>query len=148
MTALEKIRDWIALYPGCSTLQGLSVDYTEAQPANGGLMPGGLTEISRKEDILGNTVVTNQYSFTLYFIFAKSPGDDTGAEENAQWLLDFQDWVQEQSIRKAAPAFGDDPHKETIKAQNGTLYGTDEEGTACYTVQLTAQFIKKYEYGG
>ena len=145
MTALEKVRDWIATYPGYSSLDGLSVDYTDAKPANGGLMPGGLTEISRKEDVLGNVTITNQYNFTLYFIFAKSPGDDTGAEENAQWLLDFQDWVQAQSISRSAPAFGDDRRKETIKAQNGTLLGTDEEGTACYTVQLTAQFIKIYE---
>lgn len=145
MTALEKVRDWIATYPGYSALDGLSVDYTDAKPANGGLMPGGLTEISRKEDVLGNVTVTNQYSFTLYFIFAKSPGDDTGAEANAEWLLAFQDWVQEQSIRRTAPVFGDDARKETIKAQNGTLLGTDEEGTACYTVQLTAQFIKIYE---
>lgn len=148
MTALEKVRDWIATYPGYSALDGLSVDYTDAKPDNGGLMPGGLTEISRTEDILGNIVVTNQYSFSLYFLFAKSPGDDIGAEANAEWLLAFQDWVQEQSIRRAAPVFGDDARKETIKAQNGTLIGADEEGTACYTVQLTAQFIKKYEYGG
>lgn len=148
MTALEKVRDWIATYPGYSALDGLSIDYTDSKPDNGGLMPGGLTEISRTEDILGNIVVTNQYSFTLYFLFAKSPGDDVGAEANAEWLLAFQDWVQEQSIRRTAPVFGDDARKETIKAQNGTLIGADEEGTAYYTVQLTAQFIKKYEYGG
>lgn len=148
MTALEKVRDWIATYPGYSSLDGLSVDYTDAKPDNGGLMPGGLTEISRAEDILGNIVVTNQYSFTLYFLFAKSPGDDIGAEANAQWLLAFQDWVQEQSIRRTAPVFGDDARKETIKAQNGSLIGADAEGTACYTVQLTAQFVKKFEYGG
>ena len=51
MTALEKVRDWIATYPGYSALDGLSVDYTDAKPDNGGLMPGGLTEISRTEDI-------------------------------------------------------------------------------------------------
>lgn len=144
MTALEKIRDWIGHYPGYGALEGFSVDYTGAAPSNGGLMPNGLTELSRTEDVLGNVTVTNQYGFTLYFVFPKAPGDDTGAEANAQWLLAFQSWVQEQSIRRAAPIFGDDVRKETIKAQNGTLLGADEEGTALYTVQLTVQFIKRF----
>lgn len=145
MTALEKIREWIKTYPGCSQLQELSVDYTDEVPANGGVNPSGLLEVSRKRDILGNVTVLNQYSFTLYFVFAKAPGDDVGAEENAQWLMDFQDWVQSQSITGKAPVFGDDPRRETIKAQNGSLFTADSEGTAVYSAQLSVQFIKRYE---
>lgn len=145
MTALEKIRDWIKTYPGCSQLRDLSVDYTDEVPANGGVNPSGLLEVSRKRDILGNVTVLNQYSFTLYFVFAKAPGDDVGAEENAQWLMDFQDWVQSQSITGKAPVFGGDPRRETIKAQNGSLFTADSEGTAVYSAQLSVQFIKRYE---
>lgn len=145
MTALEKIREWIKTYLGCSQLQGLSVDYTDEVPANGGVNPSGLLEVSRKRDILGNVTVTNQYSFTLYFVFAKAPGDDVGAEENAQWLMDFQDWVQTQSITGKAPVFGDAPRQEIIKAQNGSLFTADSEGTAVYSAQLSVQFIKRYE---
>ena len=145
MTALEKIREWIKTYPGCSQLQELSVDYTDEVPANGGVNPSGLLEVSRKRDIFGNVTVTNQYSFTLYFVFAKAPGDDVGAEENAQWLMDFQDWVQSQSITGKAPVFGDAPRQETIKAQNGSLFTADSEGTAVYSAQLSVQFIKRYE---
>ena len=68
MTALEKIREWIKTYPGCSQLRELSVDYTEAAPANGGVNPAGLMEISRQRDILGNVTVTNQYSLSLIHI--------------------------------------------------------------------------------
>nr|DAV29319.1 MAG TPA: Minor capsid protein from bacteriophage [Caudoviricetes sp.] len=145
MTALEKIREWIKTYPGCSQLRDLSVDYTDEVPANGGVNPSGLLEVSRKRDILGNVTVLNQYSFTLYFVFAKAPGDDVGAEENAQWLMDFQDWVQSQSITGKAPVFGDAPRQETIKAQNGSLFTADSEGTAVYSAQLSVQFIKRYE---
>ena len=145
MTALEKIREWIKTYPGCSQLQELSGDYTDEVPANGGVNPSGLLEVSRKRDILGNVTVLNQYSFTLYFVFAKAPGDDVGAEENAQWLMDFQDWVQSQSITGKAPVFGGDPRRETIKAQNGSLFTADSEGTAVYSAQLSVQFIKRYE---
>lgn len=144
MTALQKIREWIATFPQYYELREFSVDYTDATPGNGGIMPGGLTEISRSKDILGNVTVTNQYNFTLYFVFEKAQNDDEGAEKNAQFLMDFQNWVQAQSATRKAPVFGDDPKKETMTAQNGALYGTDDEGTALYTVQLTVEFIKRY----
>ena len=143
MTAIEKIRDFVKSYPGAEAIQGFHIDYTDQIPFNGGVFPSGLVEVSRVRDILGNTTVTNQYNFGLYYVFVKSPGDDVGAAENADWVMDFQEWVQKQSISGAAPTFGDEPRSETITAQNGVLYGADEEGTAMYMVQLTVQF-KKY----
>lgn len=145
MTALDKIQDWIKTFPQYDALSAFSVDYTGAEPSNGGLMPSGLVEISRATDIFGNVTVTNQYNFTLYFVFLKSPGDDAGAEENAQWLMDFQDWVQMQSVTGTAPTFGDNKRQETMKAQNGMLAEADNEGTAVYTVNLSANFIKYFE---
>jgi hypothetical protein len=145
MSDLEKIRQWLLKYPGIGRLQGLKVDYYSAQPDNGSIDPSGLIEISRKEDILGNTTVENQYNFALYFVLAKAPEDDEGAAENADWLMDFQRWVQEQSIRRLAPIFGDEPKSETIKAQNGKVEAADEEGTGIYMVQLSINFTKFYE---
>lgn len=143
MTAIEKIRDFVKSYPGAEAIQGFHIDYTDQIPFNGGVFPSGLVEVSRARDILGNTAVTNQYNFGLYYVFEKSPGDDAGAAENADWVMDFQEWVQKQSISGKAPTFGDEPNRETITAQNGVLYSADEEGTAMYMVQLTVQF-KKY----
>lgn len=145
MTALEKIRDFVKSYPGSDIFLDFHVDYTDQIPFNGGVFPSGLVEVSRKKDILGNATVTNQYNFGLYYVFEKSPGDDAGAEVNANWVMDFQEWVQEQSIIGAAPIFGDDPKSEKIIAQNGVLYDADEEGTAMYMVQLSVQFIKNYK---
>ncbi len=145
MSDLEKIRQWLLTYPGIGRLQGLKVDYYSAQPDNGSIDPSGLIEISRKEDILGNTTVENQYNFALYFVLAKAPEDDEGAVENADWLMDFQRWIQEQSIRRLAPFFGDEPKSETIKAQNGKVEAADEEGTGIYMVQLSINFTKIYE---
>jgi hypothetical protein len=144
MTELEKIRQWLATYPGSIPMQ-LQVDYAAPDPNKGSIDPSGLIEVSRKEDILGNVTVENQLNFTLYFVLLKAPDDDKGAAENADMLMDFQRWVQEQSIRRLVPVFGDEPEKETAKAQNGTIYAADEEGTAMYTVQLAINFIKKYE---
>ena len=145
MTALEKIREFVKQYPGADIFRDFHVDYTDQIPFNGGVFPSGLTDVSRGRDILGNVTVVNQYNFGLYYVFEKSPGDDIGAMENADWLMDFQEWVQEQSALGLVPVFGDSPGSESITAQNGVLYDAGEEGTAMYMVQLTVQFIKKYE---
>lgn len=146
MTPLDKMRAWIATYPEFDILaNGFHVDYTDQVPANGGIFPSGLVEIERRRDITGNAVVTNQYNFGLYYVFEKAPGDDIGAAVNADWVIDFQTWVQEQSVLGLAPTFGDEPHSEKIMAQNGVMYAADEEGTATYMVQLSATYNKKYK---
>ena len=145
MTALDTIKAWIATFPKHNILSDFRVDYTDQIPANGAIFPAGLVEVSRVQDVTGDVLVRNQYNFGLYYVFEKAPGDDTGACINADWIMDFQEWVQEQSVSGAAPIFGDDTKSETITAQNGVLYDADEEGTAMYMVQLTVTFIKKYE---
>lgn len=57
--------------------------------------------------------------------------------------MDFQEWVQSQSIIGNAPIFGDKTLK--IKAQNGSLYDTDAEGTATYMVQLSVNFERTFK---
>ena len=143
MLDLKKIKDWIASYSGYDILRSFQVDYTSNIPSNGGIFPDGLVEISRVKDIVGNITIHNQYNFGLYYVFQKDPGDDAGATINADWIMDFQLWIQEQSARGLAPVFGDDASSEVIRAQNGVLYDADEEGTATYMVQLSVNFIKK-----
>lgn len=145
MSALQKIRDWLKSFPKIGEAIDLCVDYYADQPENSSIAPSGLLEVSRKVDILGNITVENQYNFALYFVFPKSPGDDVGATKNAEWLLDFQNWVQQQSVCRLAPAFGDDPKAETIKAQNGEISYAGPEGIAMYSVLLSVNFIKKHE---
>lgn len=145
MNALEQITNFIKSYPGTDILRDFRVDYTDQIPANGGIFPSGLVEISRKADIFGNVTVTNQYNFGLYYVFEKAPGDDAGAAVNADWLMDFQEWVQARSVLGEAPAFGDVPRAEKITAQNGVLYSAEDEGLATYMVQVAVQFIKKFE---
>ena len=143
MNALETVKKWLETYPGYDILSTFQVDYTNQIPANGGIFPAGLVEVSRTEDIVGNVTVENQYNFGLYYVLTKAPGDDTGAAINADWIMDFQEWVQEQSVTKAVPQFG----AKTIaaKAQNGALYDATEEGTATYMVQLSINFKKTYK---
>ena len=143
MTPLEKMREWLKTFPSFDILGSFQVDYTDRIPNVGSIAPEGLTEVSRRKDIMGNTTVVNQYNFGLYFNLMKAPGDDAGALINADWLMEFQEWIQEQSITGEAPVFGDVPNDEKITAQNGQLYQADGEGTAVYMIQLSVQFIKK-----
>ena len=145
MSALKKVIDWLITFPGNKRLQSFKVDYYTEDPGSASVAPAGLVEISRSVDIIGNTQVNNQYNFALYYTFTKATTEDEGAQENAEWLLELQEWIQEQSILGLAPVFGDEPAVETIKAQNGSIYDATEEGVATYSVQLSVEFIKNYE---
>lgn len=145
MSALKTIREWLATFPGYERLRSLQVDYLSAKPNSGSIAPSGLIEVSRKENIFGEVTVEKQYNFGLYYVFAKATEDDAGATKNAEWITDLQEWVLEQSILGKAPTFGDEQKTEKIKAQNGTIYGATEEGTAIYMVQLSINFTKIYK---
>lgn len=145
MSDLEKLRSWLKTWKGTKRLQVLNVDYYETEPDNGSIDPSGLVEVSRTEDIVGNVTVENQLNFALYCSFAKSPDDNDVATQNAVWIMELQQWIQEQSIRKQTPVFGDIPDQETIKAQNGTVDSASPEGTALYKVLISINYFKKYE---
>ena len=79
-------------------------------------------------------------------LFAKRlQGDDEGAKINADWVNDFQHWVQEQSTHGLAPNFGDAEESVIARAQNGVLYEAEAEGTATYMVVLSLRYTKTYE---
>lgn len=134
---LEKLKVWLSTYPHWEgTLQ---VDYTEGRAPNAGLLPKGLEETSRQEDVLGNLQIGCRYQFDLFWKIAEQ-GDDA---QNAARLLDFQQWVREQSIVGLAPRFGDVPARERIRAEKGGLtVGTQ---ITTYTATLVADFMKIYE---
>ena len=143
-TDLDRLRSWLATYPNADVLQ-MRVDYTDKLPGEFGVFPSGLVEIRRTRDITGCVTVKCQYNFALSGVFEKSPGDDAGSISNAEWVIDFQLWVQEQSARGLAPKFGNSSQSnETISAQNGALYQADAEGLAMYMVQLSATFTNEY----
>lgn len=141
MTPLERVREWLKTYPGYDILRKFQVDYTSQIPCNGGIFPAGLVEVSRSEDVCGGVEVKNQYNFGLYYVFEKSPGDDVGAGINAEWIMDFQEWVQ----NSTPPQFGD--RTISASAQNGALYSAEAEGTATYMVQLSILFERSLENG-
>lgn len=144
---LKQMREFIKEYPSADILSQLDIDYTDAVPNCAGLFPSGLVEVKRTTYINGDVSVLNQCNFALYTVFAKAPNEDEGATINADWLMDFQKWVQEQSVLGKTPIFGDEPRNEKIVAQNGAIYSADKEGTAVYAIQISVTFINNYEKG-
>lgn len=138
MTALEKMVQWLKTFPLWE--DDLHIDDLGAAPSNTGLYPGGLEEVSRREDVLGNVTVVCRLHFLLYRRTARQ--QDNG--ESSRWLLQLQDWVQKQSAAGLAPVFGDDPKKERIRAEKGKLQEASQTGTGKYAVAITAEFEKQY----
>lgn len=139
MTVLRKIQNWLKTYPQWT--DELRVDYTNAMSGNAGVFPQGIQELSRRQDVVGNVTVTNRLSFTILRV----TGGQQNKEEQAAWLIDFQNWVQQQSVSGNAPTFGDVPAKEKLWAEQGKLKSTSQTGTARYTVRLITEFTKIYK---
>lgn len=134
---LEKLKVWLSTYPNWE--DALQVDFAEGRPAFAGLLPKSLEQTSRQVDVLGNSLVEYRYYVTLYWQMTGQKNDG----ESACRLLDFQNWVQEQSIQGLAPHFGDVPAMERIRTEKGGF--TLGAQIATYTVTLMVDFAKVYE---
>lgn len=133
---LEKMTSWLKTFPQWEG--SIHVDFLEGLPGDNGVYPRGITELSRREDVLGNVKVRCRYDFLLR-------RSVVSGEENARWLLEFQNWVMEQDRLGLAPRFGDEPKTERIRAEEGRLESHSQVGSALYTVRLQAEFTKIYE---
>lgn len=140
MNALEKVRQWVQTFHKWEAGNLLYIDYTAAVPGNAGLYPMGMEVLQIREDILGGITARCRYRFSLYRVAAGRED----REEDALWLMAFQNWVQEQSLLGLAPAFGDEPAREQIRAEKGRLKEGSQTGTGVYAVELTVEFVKKY----
>lgn len=146
MTLLESAIEWLNTYPGMERLSGYWVDDTPGTPDSKGILPKGMMELERKENILGNVETLNQYRFNLFYVLVKSARDEEAAKANAEWLLGLQAWAQEQSAKGLVPAFGDPGlGRETAAAEKGMLFRNSEDGAVTYLVTLTIKFKKRYE---
>lgn len=136
MTVLEKLKNWLQSFPLWEDT--LQIDAVSALPGSSGLFPRGITEISRKTDILGNVTTENKMQFVLYRVAPHQP------EDNSSFLLALQNWIQQQSACGLAPQFGDDATRERILAEQGKLHAVPQASTGKYGVNLTVEYIKNY----
>ena len=111
MPDLEKLKTWLATYPGWEDDKPFFVDDAAPKPGCVGLFPQGLEQVSLRRDITGGQKAACRYRFYLY----RASALEENQEENARWLLDFQNWVEAQSAGGLAPRFGDVPQEERLR---------------------------------
>lgn len=140
MTDLEKLKTWLATYPGWEADKPFFVDFTTPKPGCVGLFPQGLEQLSLRRDITGGQKAACRYRFLLY----RATALEENQEENARWVLDFQNWVEAQSAGGFAPHFGDVPQEERLRAEGGSLQKTGKLGSGLYALTLTAEFTRIY----
>ena len=140
MTDLEKLKTWLATYPGWEADKPFFVDDAAPKPGCVGLFPQGLEQVSLRRDITGGQKAACRYRFYLY----RASALEENQEENARWLLDFQNWVEAQSAGGLAPHFGDVPQEERLRAEGGSLQKTGKLGSGLYALTLTAEFTRIY----
>ena len=133
---LETITGWLRTFPGWEG--DLQLDDMDVLPGSNGLYPRGMTELSRREDVLGNLQIRYSWGFLLR-------RTDADREAAARWLLQLQDWIARQDALGLTPQFGDEPATQRIRAFDGRLHSRQQVGTALYTVGLTVEFTKNYE---
>ena len=128
MEYLEKMEQWLRRFP---LWQGeLCTDVTDPKTGSIGLFPLGVTQLSRREDLLGRVMTRYKAEFALRRRDVRSSG--------ASWLLELQSWAMGQK----SPGFGDDPDRETIRVEKGKLVSPSQTGIATFEVKLTVEFEK------
>lgn len=137
MSDLEKMKSWLLSCPYLGS-GVLHTEHTDAAPVSSGLYPLGMEIIKETGDILGNRTQHCRYRFQL-----RQAVPEKGVD--AERLMQLQSWVQECTEK---PVFGDVPGAERIWAENGKLAKASQTGTATYTVDITAEFIKNYKENG
>ncbi len=132
---LEELRDWLNR---CYLLEGkVAVGCTPHEPGSLGISPAGEQVISCRPDILGGKAVRCRQTFDLYYVCPAC------IEENAPWVLRFQDWVKLESCLGMAPRFGDEPENQRIWAEKGKLHKASQLDT--YHFQLKIEYTTHYD---
>ena len=139
MEMLEKLRQFLLGFSGWD--EEPSGDFGEDGPGQTGLFPLSQEEIARRKDLVGNVRAEYLARFTLRRRLR--PGLD-----GAQWLLDFERWLQEQEAAGLTPRFGDVPVAEKLRLAKGEFQQIPRLGTGLCTVTLAVEFIKECKAGG
>ena len=130
---INTLKNWLKTFPGWPDAPFLT-DTTV--PDSLGAFPRGLEVVQQQRDILGGCRQVCRLTLELGRV---CPQDEAAA----QWLMELQSWVLEQTALGLAPRLGEDPQR--IFLEKGSLHAPRGAGDALYTARLTAEFTKTYE---
>ena len=143
-TYFEQLLQWLAR---CPALTGIDLRVDDLPPAagTGALFPKGVEQTDRWQNLLGQVTARQKMQLVLRLNLPFVPGDANLSAQTARRLLELQAWVAEQSAAGFAPQLGNaDPVQETLTAGAARLEQANDEGSAVYTVTLTAHYTMKW----
>jgi len=143
-TYFEQLLQWLAR---CPALTGIDLRVDDLPPAagTGALFPKGVEQTDRWQNLLGQVTARQKMQLVLRLNLPFVPGDANLSAQTARRLLELQAWVAEQSAAGLAPQLGNaDPMQETLTAGAARLEQANDEGSAVYTVTLTAHYTMKW----
>ena len=129
-TYFEQLLQWLAR---CPALTGIDLRVDDLPPAagTGALFPKGVEQTDRWQNLLGQVTTRQKMQLVLRLNLPFVPGDANLSAQTARRLLELQAWVAEQSA-------------ETLTAGAARLEQANDEGSAVYTVTLTAHYTMKW----
>lgn len=115
--------------------EGSAVDYA------------GGTQLSRTQDINERRTSVRQSNFNLWF--SKKSGHNFYREENANFLWNFEQWVEHCQAYELTPKISNNEngkYEETMMADNGMFFSNWEKSdTSLYMIQLHVIYSNEYE---
>lgn len=143
------MREFLLTYPNLEP--GSTIDVLPFSPnitdGNGISYTGLGTPVIERDVTIGSTV-TYRASFSMDIL--RHLIDEISNEEITEFMMEFEQWVIEQSLMGNAPRFGREGYDETMWAQGGILYMVQQPPDvqipfAAYRTNIIIQFQKFYK---
>lgn len=135
---LEQLRQWLEGWPGWGQAPDIAIDGLDLAGGAVSLRPGGASQSTFRENILGGGVLSTSYRFWLELRMEKPPGDSGAGMQNAALLLELQDWVNSQNALHRVPALFESG-RQSLRAMGGALQQAGPEGLGRYRMELVVE---------
>ena len=107
----------------------------------------GGSQISNAKDLIRSRYSTKQANFNIWF--SKRSGHNFYREENANFLWNFEQWIEHCQAYGLTPKLSNDEngkYQETMVANNGMFFSNWEKtDTSLYMIQLNIIYYTSYE---
>jgi len=148
---INELRDFIITFPRWANYsitppQNIALDKfdTDRTPRLSLVMTGNnITANGEKFFIDGSAAITRQADFSLNLSIGAG-GSSARAAVN-EFLFDFTGWLDESSVARRVPAFGDEAEAERTWASGGGFLGDAVEGrTSVYKINLHKIYTRNF----
>lgn len=136
MSIIRSLQTYLETYEGMGEIADIKT-YTPDEKNGYALAAAGNNKVS--EDILGNKIFLNQYTF----LAKEMASDEVDRGDKQDFLEDFTDWLEEQNSIDHFPVLSGQFKAQSLTVANAMLFDIAEDGTGLYQVQITLKIKKE-----